>query len=131
VPLLATAQPSTAVITSRRRSAAAAPEPCSSCTTITPARPVGMPSWRRTRAFSRFWVTTPIAGICGGLPAATPSRKVRITGGGTISPMLSTPVSFWNAMPTTLPWPNTGPPLLPALIAASTVTAKRWRCEWL
>ena len=46
-------------------------------------------------------------------------------GGGTISPMLSTPVSFWNAMPTTRLLPNTGPPLLPALIAASTVTASR------
>ena len=73
----------------------------------------------------------PSAGISCDLPAATPSRNARMIGGGTISPMLSTPVSFWNAIPTTLPSPNTGPPLLPALMAASTVTASRWRCEWL
>ena len=52
-------------------------------------------------------------------------------GAGTISPMFSAPASFWNAMPTTAPLLNTGPPLLPSLIAASTVTASRWRWLWL
>ena len=73
----------------------------------------------------------PIAGISGRFLAATPARNALMIGGGTISPMLSTPLSFWKAIPTTLPLPNTGPPLFPALIAASTVTASKLRCEWL
>jgi hypothetical protein len=45
--------------------------------------------------------------------------------------MFSALSSFWNAMPTTAPLLNTGPPLLPLLMAASTVTARRWRWLWL
>ena len=57
-------------------------------------------------------------------------RNCPMRGVGTISPMPSASSSFWNAMPTTRSSWNTGPPLLPALIAASTVTARSLRCEW-
>ncbi len=62
---------------------------------------------------------------------STADRKCRMIGAGTISPMFSALSSFWNAMPTTAPLLNTGPPLLPLLMAASTVTARRCRWLWL
>mmetsp|Transcript_22294 Transcript_22294/g.49014 ORF Transcript_22294/g.49014 Transcript_22294/m.49014 type:complete len:211 (-) Transcript_22294:873-1505(-) len=68
-----------------------------------------------------------------GLPRATPSRKWCTNGTGTMWPWFSTwdPAYPWKAMPISSPVTvlTTGPPLLPELTAASTVTARARVCE--
>ena len=50
---------------------------------------------------------------------------------GMMYPMLDAPSTPWNATPTTFPLLTAGPPELPGLIAASTVTIRFDSWPWV